>query len=90
MAKRPGLGMIEMLIIFGVMVVIGGLIYVALVNKKATPVSQQTSVTKTDADANREVKTIDDVKAEVTAVEKDDTGDLVKDLDGLTSDLNGL
>ena len=91
-SSRRGMGVIEILIVVGVLVVISGLVFVALTGKKANPSSQSSTATKSQASSepNREVNSVEDVKTEVTALDTDDTADLSKDVDGLSSDLNGL
>lgn len=82
--QKKGFGIIEWLIIGGILVVIGALVYVA-VAPKSSKTAEKVEVTSTATPA-----TIEEVKADQKAIEAEDGSDVDKDLDALTSDLENL
>lgn len=85
--KRAGMGVIEILIICAVLIVIGGLAYVALVPKKdAVSTNVQTQASPNNTTYN----SLEEVKSAQKDLDKEDAAEVQKDSDSLTADLNSL
>lgn len=82
--RRADFGIIEGLIIIGVLIVVGTLVLVAI----------EPASTKTDNQVKTSPTTIspsiDEVKSDQNALEADDETDLNQELDALTTDLENL
>ncbi len=84
MIQRKGFGLIEWLIIGGILVVIGALVYVA-VAPKSSKTTEKVEVSNTATPSS-----IEEVKQDQKAVEAEDGSDVDQELDSLTSDLENL
>lgn len=81
---RKGFGLIEWLVIGGILVIIGALVYVA-VAPKSNKTAEKVEISSTATPA-----TIEEVKQDQKALEAEDGSDVDQDLDALTSDLENL
>lgn len=84
MTQRKGFGLIEWLIIGGILVVIGALVYVAVAPKPST------TTDKVEVSSTTTPSSIEEVKQDQKAVEAEDGSDVDQELDSLTSDLENL
>lgn len=80
--QRRGFGFIEWLIIGGILIVIGALVYVAVAPKP--------SKTANKAEVNAKPVSIEEIKEDQKAIEADNGTDIDRDLNSLTSDLENL
>lgn len=84
MTQRKGFGLIEWLIIGGILVVIGALVYVAVAPKPST------TTDKVEVSSAATPSSIEEVKQDQKAVEAEDGSEVDQELDSLTSDLENL
>lgn len=84
MTQRKGFGLIEWLIIGGILVVIGALVYVAVAPKPST------TTDKIEVSSTTTPSSIEEVKQDQKAVEAEDGSEVDQELDSLTSDLENL
>ncbi len=84
MTQRKGFGLIEWLIIGGILVVIGALVYVAVAPKPST------TTDKIEVSSTTTPSSIEEVKQDQKAVEAEDGSEIDQELDSLTSDLENL
>lgn len=84
MIQRKGFGLIEWLIIGGILVVIGALVYVAVAPKPST------TTDKVEVSSTTTPSSIEEVKQDQKAVEAEDGSEIDQELDSLTSDLENL
>ena len=84
MIQRKGFGLIEWLIIGGILVVIGALVYVAVAPKPST------TTDKIEVSSTTTPSSIEEVKQDQKAVEAEDGSEIDQELDSLTSDLENL
>ena len=84
MTQRKGFGLIEWLIIGGILVVIGALVYVAVAPKPST------TTDKVEVSSTTTPSSIEEVKQDQKAVEAEDGSEVDQELDSLTSDLENL
>ena len=84
MTQRKGFGLIEWLIIGGILVVIGALVYVAVAPKPST------TTDKVEVSSTTTPSSIEEVKQGQKAVEAEDGSEIDQELDSLTSDLENL
>lgn len=84
MTQRKGFGLIEWLIIGGILVVIGSLVYVAVAPKPST------TTDKVEVSSTTTPSSIEEVKQDQKAVEAEDGSEIDQELDLLTSDLENL
>ena len=82
MKRRNGIGFVEIIIIVGVLIVIGALIFVTLKPK--------TKTSSTSQSPSPVVKTVDDVKSARNELDQQDVNAADQDLDQLSTSLNNL
>ena len=82
--QKKGFGLIEWLIIGGILVVIGALVYVAVAPKPST------TTDKIEVSSTTTPSSIEEVKQDQKAVEAEDGSEVDQELDSLTSDLENL
>ncbi len=85
--QRPGMGVVEILIIVAVLIVIGALAYFALAPKSSTTSNVSLSPATSP---NASYSSVDEVKSAQAELDKEDGSDVQKDVDSLTADLNAL
>lgn len=84
--KQKGFGIIEGLIIIGILVVLGALIFVAVAPQPA----KTTTKNKAESSSSVAPASIEDVKADQKEIEANNDTDIDQELDALTSDLENL
>ncbi len=84
--KQKGFGIIEGLIIIGILVVLGVLIFVAV----APQPTKTTTKNKAEPSSSVAPASIEEVKVDQKEIEANNDADIDQELDALTSDLENL
>lgn len=84
--KQKGFGVIEGLIIIGILVVVGTLIFVAI----APQPTKTTIKNKAESSSSVAPASIEEIKVDQKEIETGNDADIDQELDALTSDLENL